>query len=294
MYSLSPNPLALFQKYAQREITSTVLDAAAAIGKDALRDVRNGSRASIASQFSSLLFAGVTPLLTNAFFGWPAYLVILGIAADNLAVWLVDMVKPLFFPEEFESQWKEQCDVSNAVAVAQSVTSKPRKVDAKGIPVYRAIEPVTKPLDGYWQMGLLVAPLPLYWGSLFYPNAAAEKMRIETFVIVAIPTVVRLIWLLVAFIRNQRSAPAEIRALPQGTTQILAFLIATLLFVFGGLLFQDDHTGLGRYDGLAFFAIYLVCMSTSAAWSLQKTKEAERELRRFVAMDIDALKRRVQ
>jgi fucose 4-O-acetylase-like acetyltransferase len=167
-------------------------------------------------------------------------------------------------------------------------------VDVKGIPVYRAIEPVAKPLDGYWQMGLLVAPLPLYWGSLFYPNAAAEKMRIETFVIVAIPTVVRLIWLLVTFIRNQRSAGAEIRVLPQGSAQILAFLAATLVFVFGGLLFQDDHTGLGRYDGLAFFAIYLVCMSTSAAWSLQKTKEAERQLRRFVAMDIDALKRRVQ
>lgn len=293
MYSLNPNPLLLFQKKRQCEIMPNVLDDAAVIAKDALRDAPRSSHAEFQSQAIGLVFGAIIPLVGNAVFGWPTYLVILGIAADNLALWLGDLLKPLLASDEFSSQWKEKCDLTDAVAIARAIEAHPRQVDASGIPIYRALEPTNKPLDGYWQVGFLIALLPLSWGSLFYPNAAAEASRMQTFIVLAIPSAVRLIFSLISIARNLNSGKSTATLMPQGSTQLFAFLAAVFAFVMGNLVFADDHTGLGRYDGPVFFAIYLICLIAFTLVGVARTNDTERVLKKFVSTDFDALKSRL-
>lgn len=293
MYSLSPNPLLLFQKKQQREITPAVLDDATVIAKNALRDTFRGSLAAFRSQAIGLIFGSIVPLVGNAVLGWPTYLVILGIAADNLTLWLGDILKASFARDEFSSQWKEQCDVTDAIAVARAVQSHPRRVDESVTPIYESIDNTDKPLEGFWQVGLFIAILPLSWGSLFYPNAAAEASRMQTFIVLAIPSAVRLILSLISIARGLNSSKRDSSLLPQSTTQLLAFLVAVFVFVMGNLLFADNHTGLGRYDGPVFFAIYLICLTASALFGVARTNDNGRALRNLISIDLDALKKRL-
>ena len=291
MYSLNPIPLLYFQKWEWRKLTPQVVDDAVATAARVLRDGRRGTRLLLQDQAVSLLLGGAMPLLTNLLFGWPAYLVMLGIAADNTVLWLSDALKALFAREELLEQWEGQCQATDAISVAHTVAAHPRPTDSAGIPVYRALVRSRNLLDGA-QTSLFIALLPLSWGSMFYPDAKAENARMETFIILAIPVAIRMLIGFWAIVR-QRSKGRTPSLLPQAPRQLLAFLCAALIYVFGSLLVEDVHNGSGRYDGIAFFSIYFLCMAISAIFVLRSVLRAEAELGKLGSTDLAALKQRL-
>jgi hypothetical protein len=128
---------------------------------------------------------------------------------------------------------------------------------------------------------------------LFYPSEADEAARVRTFIVIAIPVVVRMALAAIASRLGGDSRSLSLGLLPQAPRPLLAFLCAALMFTLGSLLFENDHTGLGRYDAVAFFSLYLICSTVAALSSLGRMREAERLLRQFVAMDLGPLKQRV-
>jgi hypothetical protein len=292
MYSLSPIPLLLSQSRDRRELTPGIIDLAHATAVRALRDAGSATRAAFENQMVSLLVAGVTPLIANLVFGWPAYLFILSIAADNAMLWLADFLKAFFAPDEFERQWKQQCDAADAVAVAGIAAAHTREVDARGIPVFHAVRRQQEP-SAYARITLLIATLPLVWGSLFYPTEADERARIMTFIVLSIPVAARMLLTAAAVKRGGESSSQSLSLLPQASRPLFAFLCAAFLFTMGRLFFDIDHTRPAPYEGVAFFSIYLLCSVAAALSALSRMRESEQLLRKFVAMDHAPLKQRV-
>lgn len=293
MYPLSPIPILLAVKSEPRELTPTIIEAAYATAVRVLRDAGNSARAAFENQAIALLIGGVTPLLMNLCFGWPAFLVILGIAADNTVAYLSDILKPYLFAEDFEGEWKQQCDVIDVVAVARVAAARTRAVDRAGIPTYEAIARSSAPLATYTRAGLLIAILPLSWGSLFYPSEADEAARVYTFVVIVIPIIARLLLGAAAAAWRGRSPRQSLSLLPQAPRSLLVFLVTALLFTLGSLAFENEHRGLGRFDGAAFFSLYLLFSIVASMSALRLMRESERLLRAFVASDLAPLKRRV-
>jgi hypothetical protein len=293
MYSLNINPVLLLQKRGWRRITPPVLDSARESATRILQSARASGYAAFENQMGSVLFGGAMPLLSHILFGWPAYLVMLGIAADNTALWTTDFLKRLFARGEFDVEWERQREVAETAAVALAVTAHPRRTDRTGRLIYRELEPSTSAIDGFGQLGMLIALLPLSWGSLFYPDKASEDARTRTFIMIAIPVAIRATLAVVAVVRRSQSGLPNLSLMPQAPRQLLAFLAAALIFVCGSLLVENEHNGLGRYDGIAFFSIYLICMAISALGSLGSMRRAQRALQTFAAMDIESLKERI-
>jgi hypothetical protein len=292
MYSLSPIPLLLSQSREQRELTPAIIDLAHATAVRVLRDAGDATRAAFENQMASLLIGGVTPLIANMVFGWPAYLVILGIAADNTMLWLADFLKAFFAPDEFERQWKQQCDAADAVAIAGVAAAHTREVDARGMPVFSPVRRQRDP-SAYARITVLIAILPLCWGSLFYPTEADEHARIITFIVLSIPVAARMLLAAIAVRLSGESPSQSLSLLPQASRPLFAFLCAALLFTLGRLFFDIDHTRPARYEGVAFFSIYLLCSAAAAFSALSRMRESERLLQKFVAMDLAPLKQRV-
>ena len=292
MYSLSPIPLLLSQSREPRELTPGIVDLAHAAAVRALRDAGQATRAAFENQMVNLLVGGITPLLANLVFGWPAYLVVLGIAADNTALWLADFLKAFFAPDESQRQWKQQCDAADAVAVAGVAAAHTREVNARGIPVFQSVRR-QQDASMYTRITLFIAILPLCWGSLFYPTEADERARVMTFIVLSIPVVARLLLAAVAVRLSGESASQSLSLLPQASRPLFAFLCAALLFTLGRLFFDIDHTRPARYEGVAFFSIYLLCSAAAAVSALSRMRESEELLRKFVTMDLAPLRQRV-
>ena len=292
MNALSPNPLSPFHKREWRNVTPAILDNAIITTQRVLGDKRGGTRVSLRSQIIGLLFGGIAPLISNVAFGWPAYVVVLGIAADNAALWLTDALKSFFASDEFDDQWQEQCDVSDAIGIAKAVTTHSVNAPADAPPKFRAIPSPKYALGFWWTFGIVIALLPLAWGRLFYPSTTVENARIQIFIVCAIPSTVRVLLAMFDFWR-QRNSGSSVDLLPQGPPQAFAFLLATLIFVIGSLVFQNDHAGLGTYDGPVFLAIYFICIVIVGFFTLQSLSQDERTLRRLLAVDANAIRLRL-
>ena len=299
MYSLDGDSFMFFRNESA-EITPAKLDNLQATARATLADARRGARALFVNQMIGLLFGGLTPLLASLLFGWPAFLVVVGMAIDNAMTWLGDFLKPLLAQQNFVRQWQDQCEVRDALSLARETQVLVHGSALASIPEYRAVKPEPNPVGRVTFASVALGPsltiVPVGILFLFFETFVPEAQRAEACAMLAIPVVIRLALAIAAVVTTRDIGLLRLTLMPRWLRPALTFLYAIILYFGAGLFFWGKHGAppeLQPYEGLRFFVGYLLCALLSSLQGLAQIHGAERDLRGFVALDLEAVKQRV-
>lgn len=295
MYTLIPTTFLGILR-AWREMNFDALEGTQTIARRIVRDMPRGAWAAFESQALSLLVGGVVPLLGNLLFGWPAFLVIAGIAIDNAAQWLSDVLKPLLNRKAFWRQFTQQCDAADAIGMAQAVCAPSPQRDGMGTPLYNVVQRLNRFTPyvsrDYLRMGFFVCLMPPFWIGLYIAGNVPEASRAQILWILLVPVLVRVAIAAVAVSRRDDSRSRSFGMLPQAPEPLAAFYVALLAYLFAGLTLFGNHPPgpwYWGYEAVAFFSIYLTCSVAIAIHTMREMRRSAAALRAFAAMTPEQL-----
>lgn len=275
-----------------RELSMDALEGTQTIARRLVQRRSRGIWLAYESQISSLLVGGVLPLLGHVLFGWPAFLVIAGIAIDVTVLWLSDVLKPWFNRTAFTQQLKAQCDAADAISLARTLLTPPRQrqQDGTGTPYYRVVQRLNRGTPyvsrDYLRMGAIICLLPPLLVALSIHAWVPEADRLRVCAILLAPVLIRCVLAAFAVRASGATRTRSLGLLPQAGESLATFYLTAMSYAaVGGAL--DKTVGsawLDAHQALLFLALYLLASVGVAWYSLRDMRSADAALRQFAAM----------